>query len=215
MAYEKISRTAASFKLVKLAKPSSLNDGQGRGLFDILGDFSSANVIAMEARHLQSCRSRFREDLNCYLRNLKNSKVRNLSDIIQYNKDHTDEELLQGRKPDNVRANYSVLSTEIAVPTTRTEHSGQCTLVKAQENNMPRVDRDQLLAYIQRMGRELGIDKTLIENEVDIILCPADSQINMFSSCSGKYGQRVSSCQQLICFRISVCAHATLISEVK
>jgi amidase len=51
--------------------------------------------------------------------------------------------------------------------------------------------RDELVAHATRFGKELGIDKVLVENELDIIIGPIESAMPLFSAASGLSPSRI------------------------
>lgn len=46
-------------------------------------------------------------------------------------------------------------------------------------------EHDKLLDHARRVGRDLGIDKTLNEYDIDVIIAPADSPVNLLVSAAG------------------------------
>lgn len=140
-AYSKISGLAQAFTAVSLPKTA---------VFDSAGEL--APFVVMKAD--------FRRDLNDYLAELQDAPVRTLKEIIQFNYDHSEQELADG-------------------------YEDQSLLLQAQRNAMDPAKRDELLRRIQHQSRDGGIDKALDENNIDVILCAADSEINVYTCCSG------------------------------
>ncbi|PVH72323.1 amidase signature enzyme [Cadophora sp. DSE1049] len=102
----------------------------------------------------------FRTDIQTYLANLTDSKVQTLADIVKFNEHHASLELPPGYENQD-------LST--------------VTL----KNNMSADTYRMLLAKMREVGRELGIDKTLHDNSIDVIIGPADSAFSLLACAAG------------------------------
>lgn len=48
-------------------------------------------------------------------------------------------------------------------------------------------EHDRLLQHARTISRELGIDKTLKDYEIDVIIAPGDSAFNLLVSSAGKF----------------------------
>lgn len=46
-------------------------------------------------------------------------------------------------------------------------------------------EHDFLLRHARKVGRDIGIDKTLKEYDVDLVIAPADSPVNLLVSAAG------------------------------
>ncbi|KAL2064596.1 hypothetical protein VTL71DRAFT_3733 [Oculimacula yallundae] len=104
--------------------------------------------------------ARFKTTLGAYLQSLESSKVRTLDQLIGFNKDHASREMPTG-------------------------YGNQDQLVAAAEFDMSEHEHDSLLRHARRVSRDLGIDKTLRDYEVDVIIAPADSCFNLLVSAAG------------------------------
>ncbi|RDW76971.1 amidase signature (AS) enzyme-5 [Coleophoma cylindrospora] len=102
----------------------------------------------------------FRPLMNEYLESLEESPVRSLKDIIKFNEDHADKEL----PPD---------------------HPQQDRLTRAQDFYLEPENYQKSLQYIRRMSRDEGIDKTLAQYDIDVIIGPADSFLSTLASAAG------------------------------
>ncbi|TVY78523.1 putative amidase [Lachnellula suecica] len=102
----------------------------------------------------------FKENIENYISTLETPRVGNLQDIIQFNKDHAELELPR-------------------------DYNNQDQLVRAQNIDMPQEERKRLFDHARTIGRELGIDKTLNDYGVDVIIAPADSAFNLLVSAAG------------------------------
>ncbi|KAI1378151.1 amidase signature domain-containing protein [Hypoxylon crocopeplum] len=106
-------------------------------------------------------RADFQKDMDAYLQSLKSTKVRSVADIVKFNKEHADLELPAG-------------------------YASQDLLEGALNYKLSQEDRQTVIASIRRNSTELGIDKTLEENDLDVILGPGDSGFNLLT-CGGGY----------------------------
>ncbi|CZR55425.1 related to glu/asp-tRNA amidotransferase subunit A [Phialocephala subalpina] len=104
--------------------------------------------------------ARFKTTLEEYLQTLGLSKIRTLDDLIRFNKDYKDLELSHG-------------------------YASQDQLVAAAEANMSTGQHDRLLRHVRTVSRDLGIDKTLKEYDIDVIIAPADSAFSLLVSAAG------------------------------
>ncbi|KAF8865226.1 amidase signature enzyme [Acephala macrosclerotiorum] len=104
--------------------------------------------------------ARFGASLEGYLRTLKSSKVRTLDDLIRFNEDHSNVELPPG-------------------------YRNQDQLLAAAKANMSNDEHEHLLQHARTISRELGIDKTLKDYEIDVIIAPGDSAFNLLVSSAG------------------------------
>ncbi|KAH8822071.1 amidase signature domain-containing protein [Xylogone sp. PMI_703] len=102
----------------------------------------------------------FRPSLNKYLENLESSPVRSLKELIDFNNAHPDLELPPG-------------------------YTEQDKLIKAQDFHMTPENYQKSLNWIrQKCGKE-GILKTLEENNIDVIIGPADTLITDLAASIG------------------------------
>ncbi|KAI1123344.1 putative glutamyl-tRNA amidotransferase subunit A [Nemania abortiva] len=104
--------------------------------------------------------SQFRRTIGSYLQSLESSKVRSLAELMQFMRDNSKLEL-----PD--------------------ESPNMTRLEGAAGFQLSEEDYQKALADMRDFGRRRGVDKSLGENEVDIILGPADSRIHEYYSTSG------------------------------
>lgn len=47
-------------------------------------------------------------------------------------------------------------------------------------------EHDFLLKHTRKVGRDLCIDKTLKDHDVDLVIAPADSPVNLLVSAAGR-----------------------------
>ncbi|KAF3067517.1 putative amidase [Trichoderma lentiforme] len=64
-------------------------------------------------------------------------------------------------------------------------YDNQDQLQNAATMTMSDEEHDFLLAHARKVGRDIGIDKTLKEYDVDLIIAPADSPVNLLVSAAG------------------------------
>ncbi|KAH8591672.1 amidase signature domain-containing protein [Bisporella sp. PMI_857] len=102
----------------------------------------------------------FRSSLNHYLEGLKSSKVRSLKELIEFNDAHPDLELPPG-------------------------YTQQDKLLKAQDYNMSPEEYKKTDEWIRRKCGPEGIDKTLAQYDIDVIIGPADSLLSNLAASIG------------------------------
>jgi amidase len=73
------------------------------------------------------------------------------------------------------------------VLTQTTGYDNQKGLIRAQKSNISEEEYDEILSHSRKSGRELGIDKTLKDNEVDVILGPADGPLFYIAAFAGSF----------------------------
>lgn len=99
-----------------------------------------------------------------------------LEDLIDYNKEHADPELPPGK---HKRLVWSCASSDSYI-----EHPNQDVLIGALNSNMTDQQCKERLA-ITRHRATSAIKKSLAENEIDVILGPADSRIASVAAAAG------------------------------
>lgn len=104
----------------------------------------------------------FRPLLNEYLEGLVESQVRSLKELIEFNIANSDREL----PPDHPQQDRR--------------------LTRAEDFRMSSADYQTSLEYIKRMSKEEGIDKTLAQYNIDVIIGPADSFLSTLAAAAGK-----------------------------
>jgi amidase len=115
----------------------------------------------------------FRTLINEYLESLVESPVRSLKELIDFNKKNAEQEL----PPD---------------------HPQQDKLARAQDFYIKPEDYQKSLAYIKRMSKEEGIDKTLAQYDIDVIIGPADSFLSSLAAAAGENLAPISSFPRLM-----------------
>jgi amidase len=68
-------------------------------------------------------------------------------------------------------------------------YDNQNGLLRAKKSNMTKEEYEAVLSYSRTAGRELGIDKTLKESGVDVILGPGDGPLFYIAGIAGVYMQ--------------------------
>ncbi|KAL1921611.1 uncharacterized protein VTP21DRAFT_11327 [Calcarisporiella thermophila] len=95
------------------------------------------------------CKTGFKEGLNKYLKELKNSRVHSLSDIIKYNEEHADTEM---------------------------PYFGQDVLIEADKTTGTHTkEYKEALRTNRKYTREEGIDYVLKKHRLDALIVPADN----------------------------------------
>lgn len=107
------------------------------------------------------------------------SRVRTLEDVIEYNQKYPDLELPPGNE-------QSIHYIKITLIIRHTGCSNQDQLIIAANIDVSKEECDKLLAHARHVSRVQGIDKTLKDYDLDIIICPADSEFNVIVSAAGK-----------------------------
>lgn len=105
-------------------------------------------------------RADLKKELNAYLQDLEESRVRTLQDIINFNIEHATEELPP-------------------------HHPRQDEFLKAQEQQTSPEEYERHLEHLRRAAAVDGIARILDEYGLDVILGPADSFITSFATGSG------------------------------
>lgn len=77
---------------------------------------------------------------------------------------------------------------------------------------MTQEEHDGILAFARRKAREEGIDKTLKENDVDVIIGPADGPLYVLSGAAGEAAHNYMTCVREMTWpvRISRCNTSAL-----
>ncbi|KJK76332.1 hypothetical protein H634G_08392 [Metarhizium anisopliae BRIP 53293] len=141
-AYDIIKGKAKRFAAnVPLATPDS---------FELDGENSETVIIQTDLK----------TQLNSFLQDLNESKVRSLEDIISFNKQHADQEL-------------------------PTHHPRQDLFIEAQERHVSVQDYNRHLKHLENAARGDGVDHILQKYEVDVIIGPADSFLTSMATGSG------------------------------
>ncbi|KAH0523116.1 hypothetical protein TsFJ059_008166 [Trichoderma semiorbis] len=104
--------------------------------------------------------ARFKPTFEAYLGTLEYSPVRSLDELIRFNQEHAEKALPPG-------------------------YDNQDQLQNAATMTMSDEEHDFLLAHARKVGRDIGIDKTLKEYDVDLVIAPADSPVNLLVSAAG------------------------------
>jgi len=112
-------------------------------------DFPNAEEMAAEPGEFEVLLYEFKADLNAYLADRKDPEINSLEDLIRFNEEHADEELL---------------------------YFGQEIFHLAQEKG-PLTDQvyQDALAKNQRLSREEGIDAILQQHNLDALIAPTGS----------------------------------------
>ncbi|KAF2655860.1 amidase family protein [Lophiostoma macrostomum CBS 122681] len=98
--------------------------------------------------------------LQSYIDTLDDCRVKNLDELIQFNIDHSDVEL-------------------------PLRYDNQNGLIRAQKSDLSAQQYEHILSHSRRSGRELGIDKTLKDFDVDVILGPGDGPLFYIAGIAG------------------------------
>ncbi|EHK23114.1 uncharacterized protein TRIVIDRAFT_191664 [Trichoderma virens Gv29-8] len=104
--------------------------------------------------------ARFKPTFEAYLGTLEDSQVRSLDELIRFNQNHAEKELPPG-------------------------YDNQDQLQNAATMTMSDQEHDFLLRHARKVGRDIGIDKTLKDYDVDLVIAPADSPVNLLVSAAG------------------------------
>ncbi|KAK0757115.1 LOW QUALITY PROTEIN: hypothetical protein N5P37_010644 [Trichoderma harzianum] len=172
-AYAKMALTAKSFKEVELVSIDAFEVNGRHSFYDIQGEQPLARLPLIY--DLTYSAARFKPTFEAYLGTLEYSQVRSLDELIMFNQNHAEKALPPGK---------SSFITQF--PTDH--HSGydnQDQLQNAATMTMSDEEHDFLLRHARKVGRDIGIDKTLKDYDVDLIIAPADSPVNLLVSAAG------------------------------
>ncbi|KAK1245164.1 hypothetical protein MKX08_004793 [Trichoderma sp. CBMAI-0020] len=129
--------------------------------------FKAVELVSIDAFEVNGRHSfyeiqtaRFKPTFEAYLETLEDSQVRSLDELIRFNQNHAEKEL----PPD---------------------YDNQDQLQNAATMTMSDQEHDFLLRHARKVGRDIGIDKTLKEYDVDLVIAPADSAVNLLVSAAG------------------------------
>ncbi|PKK54888.1 hypothetical protein CI102_381 [Trichoderma harzianum] len=114
--------------------------------------------------------ARFKPTFEAYLGTLEYSQVRSLDELIMFNQNHAEKALPPGK---------SSFITQVS------SYDNQDQLQNAATMTMSDEEHDFLLRHARKVGRDIGIDKTLKDYDVDLIIAPADSPVNLLVSAAG------------------------------
>ncbi|PON27926.1 hypothetical protein TGAM01_v203063 [Trichoderma gamsii] len=130
--------------------------------------FKAVELVSIDAFEVNGRHSfydiqtaRFKPTFEAYLETLEDSQVRSLDELIRFNQNHAEKELPPGK---------SSFITQLQNAATMT---------------MSDQEHDFLLGHARKVGRDIGIDKTLKEYDVDLVIAPADSAVNLLVSAAG------------------------------
>ncbi|KAL6830017.1 amidase signature domain-containing protein [Trichoderma camerunense] len=101
-----------------------------------------------------------KRDLTAYLQDLGESEMRTITDIIEFNKEHADEEL-------------------------PLHHPRQDTFIKCENQNVSATEYDRLFAHMRKVARDSGVDRVFQTHGVNVIIGPADGFISTMASSGG------------------------------
>ncbi|CAO2654984.1 Nn.00g117170.m01.CDS01 [Neocucurbitaria sp. VM-36] len=144
-AYEKLKGVVKVVKPITLISPDESTEG---GKKDVWNAFHST----------------FQSLLEAYLANLDDSKIHTLEDLIEFSKQHAEQELGSG-------ANYN-----------------QDGLIRALHSNMSSDEYHNLVNFARDACGRRGIDKALVDNDVDIIMGPGDGLLFAIAVTAGYPG---------------------------
>lgn len=124
----------------------------------------------------------FQPAFNHYLETLVSSPVRNLKELVEWNRQHTDTELPKG----------TCILAKFAVgfyPDTRIEHPSQSYLENVSKCKISATENANTLASLRKIAGPDGIDKVLNLFELDAVAALADSPISSVASAAGEFLQ--------------------------
>ncbi|OAA80786.1 Amidase signature domain protein [Akanthomyces lecanii RCEF 1005] len=129
---------------------------------------------------IMAIRHVFKRNVDSYLESLTTSEVRTLEDIIQYNKDHSDQELPRGI----VYLHASGHSRSwLTIATTAFPEQGR--LIGTLENPIDQDMYEQAVKQCRTVAQDRGVDKVMKENNLDLIAFPMDSPCPRVAAAAG------------------------------
>ncbi|OAQ99133.1 hypothetical protein LLEC1_03432 [Akanthomyces lecanii] len=114
----------------------------------------------------------FKRNVDSYLESLATSEVRTLEDIIQYNKDHSDQELPLG-------------IVDLHLTNATTDFPEQGRLIDTLENPIDQETYERAMKQCRTVARDRGVDKAMKENNLDLIAFPMDSPCPRIAAAAG------------------------------
>ncbi|KAL6807582.1 amidase signature domain-containing protein [Trichoderma sp. SZMC 28013] len=125
-------------------------------------DLATVDAFELEGRNTLDIitMSDMKRDLTAYLQNLEESEIRTITDIIEFNKEHADEELPP-------------------------HHPRQDTLIKCENQNVSATEYDRLFAHMRKVARDSGVERVFRTHGVNVIIGPADGFISTMASSGG------------------------------
>lgn len=124
----------------------------------------------------------FQQVFNRYLETLDSSQVRNLKELVDWNRQHAERELPKGTR----------ISTKFTIgsyPDTYTDHPSQSSLESALQCNISAAENAETLAFLRNFAGPDGIDQTLNQFKLDAVASLADSPISSVASAAGGFLQ--------------------------
>ncbi len=122
--------------------------------------------------------ARFKDELAAYFALFENIEVRSLKDLVEFNKEHADQELPPGKQ------RYFPAITTLRPTNLITEHPSQGQLEGYLKSSMNATEYDSTLKRVRAEALG-GVESALEENEVDVIMAPADSRLVSVASAAG------------------------------
>lgn len=122
----------------------------------------------------------FQQVFNRYLETLDSSQVRNLQELVDWNRQNADRELPKGT--------HLWLKFIIAFHSdTYAEYPSQSSLESALQCNISAAENAETLAFLRRLAGPDGIDQILNLFSLDAIASLADSPLSSVASAAGRY----------------------------
>ncbi|KAH6716462.1 amidase signature domain-containing protein [Leptodontidium sp. MPI-SDFR-AT-0119] len=114
--------------------------------------------------------------INAHAKSLQEVSLISADELV-VNGTHSFFEVLSVRFKKNLEGYLKSLDNHI--------YNNQDQLVRAENNDLPEEQQAKLLRHARWISRDLGIDKTLKDYGVDVIIVPADSSFNLLVSAAG------------------------------
>lgn len=119
----------------------------------------------------------FRDLMNNYLQELVESEVRNLQELVEWNKKHAEKELPSGKH---------IIPKALHPLTTCIEFPSQSNLENSLNTTITASENAENIRQVRALTRENGVDKALRENDLDVIAILSDSPLSSVASGSGQ-----------------------------
>jgi len=118
-----------------------------------------------------------------YIASLDNCKIKNLRELVQFNKDHADIELPPGQLHVHI---LTIVYFATTLLTKKPGNDNQDWLEKFLADKSTPEQQAEYLAFARKLGRTEGVDKIMKDHGVDVILAPSECSITFVSSASGE-----------------------------
>lgn len=127
--------------------------------------------------------------MNDYLESLSFSKVHSLAELVQWNKDHAQQELPPGLSPTSSPIQSLMLDL--------LDYPSQSSLEDSLHNNITAEENRQNIEKVGQLSRE-ALDELFVRDKLDAIFSLTDSPLSSVAAASGSSSPRLYSLPRLM-----------------